>query len=155
MNKERRKELSKICKELQVVNDTINDLDYRIECELDAENDGFNNLTEGLQATARGQIMEEAADAMDDARRALKNAKKGYSFRHISICHRMNSLFAQIILKARSNYSPSTSCTISTASSIQPGQLRSTFPVSMPFNSLQTAEPFFSINFVTSCLESW
>lgn len=76
MNKERRRELSKICNDLKMVNDTINDLDYRIECELDAESDGFNNLTEGLQATARGQIMEEAIDAMDDARRALKNAKK-------------------------------------------------------------------------------
>ena len=76
MNKEKRKELSKICKELKMVNDTINDLDYRIECELDTEFDGFNNLSEGLQATARGQAMEEAVDAMDDTRRALKRAKK-------------------------------------------------------------------------------
>lgn len=76
MNKERRKELSKICKELEVVNDTINDLDYRIECELGAEDYGFNNLSEGLQATTRGRAMEEAVDAMDDARRALKNAQK-------------------------------------------------------------------------------
>lgn len=75
MNKARRKELAAICKELQAVNDTINELDYSIECELEAENDGFNNLTEGLQATARGQAMEEAVDAMDDARRALKRAK--------------------------------------------------------------------------------
>ena len=74
MNKERRKELSKICKELEIVKDTIDSLDYRIECELDAEDYSFNNLTEGLQATARGQAMENAVDAMDDARRALKNA---------------------------------------------------------------------------------
>ena len=75
MNKERRRELAKICKELKMVQDTIDDLDYRIEYELDAEDYGFNNLTEGLQATARGQAMENAIDAMDDARRALKRAQ--------------------------------------------------------------------------------
>ena len=76
MNKERRKELSEICKELETVNSTIDDIDYRIEYEMDAENYGFNNLSEGLQATMRGQAMENAVDAMDDARRALKRAKK-------------------------------------------------------------------------------
>ena len=48
-----------------------------------------------------------------------------------------------LILLINIPYSPNFSDNILAASSMQPGQERSTLPVSIPFNSRQIVEPFF------------
>ena len=83
MNKERRASLSAIVKdvtELQTAvaaavaalsNVEIANLSGPIEEVKDEEQDSFDNLTEGLQATERGQQMQAAVEAMDEAMNTL------------------------------------------------------------------------------------
>lgn len=60
MNKEKRNRLKTAITKLEEAKDIIEEV--RIDEEFD-----FDNLTEGLQATERGQIMEECIDYMDSA----------------------------------------------------------------------------------------
>lgn len=58
MNNQRRKELSAII-------DELNSLSERLGNIMDDEQFSFDNLTEGLQQTMRGQQMEEAISNME------------------------------------------------------------------------------------------
>lgn len=60
MNREQRKEIKELIKQLEVVKDKIDSI-------RDDEEDKFDNLSEGLQATMRGQDMEDAISNMEDA----------------------------------------------------------------------------------------
>ena len=79
MNKEKRKQLTQIIEELTTTSGAKNEIEYlimKIEDVLHEEQDDYNNLSEGLQATARGMAMDDAIDEMDDACRALKRVIK-------------------------------------------------------------------------------
>lgn len=60
MNREQRKEIKELIKQLEIVKDKIDSI-------RDDEEDKFDNLSEGLQATMRGQDMEDAISNMEDA----------------------------------------------------------------------------------------
>lgn len=73
MNNERRKKIAKIIEKLR-------DVSSELENVRDDEQDSYDNLTEGLQATDRGQYMEtccellsEALDVIDDAVSTLES----------------------------------------------------------------------------------
>ena len=74
MNNQKRKELNRATALLEEAREII-------ESVLDEEQDNYDNLTEGLQQTMRGQYMEEAIenmesaiDSIDDAIGALEDA---------------------------------------------------------------------------------
>jgi uncharacterized protein Yka (UPF0111/DUF47 family) len=69
MNKTRRKSLTSI-------HDDITALIDRIQTELDAEQEAYDNLPEGLQEGDRGQAMLEAISEMEDAIGYLENAQE-------------------------------------------------------------------------------
>lgn len=60
MNAQRRKEIEAVLNELA-------DLRNRVEALHGEEQDAFDNLPEGLQASERGQASEAAASALDGA----------------------------------------------------------------------------------------
>lgn len=60
MNREQRKEIKELIKQLEIVKDKIDSI-------RDDEEDKFDNLSEGLQATMRGQDMEDAIGNLEDA----------------------------------------------------------------------------------------
>lgn len=60
MNREQRKEIKELIKQLEMVKNKIDSI-------RDDEEDKFDNLSEGLQATMRGQDMEDAIGNMEDA----------------------------------------------------------------------------------------
>jgi len=60
MNAQRRKEIEAVLNELA-------DLRSRVESLHGEEQDAFDNMPEGLQASERGQASESAASALDDA----------------------------------------------------------------------------------------
>ena len=75
MNKTRRKQLSEITEQLQGLRDLIEQLQ-------EEEQEGFDNLPEGLQQGDRGQAMEQATeqmgtalDSIDEAVQALEEAQ--------------------------------------------------------------------------------
>jgi hypothetical protein len=70
MNNVRRKVLRSIIEELERTKD-------RIDGVLDAEQCAFDNLSEGLQCTERGEAMEEAVDIMETAIDSLDEAIGG------------------------------------------------------------------------------
>ncbi|HFL2835938.1 TPA: hypothetical protein ACGWV8_002566 [Pseudomonas aeruginosa] len=57
MNKARRKQLAEIAEQLQELRDRIEQLQ-------EEEQEGFDNLPEGLQQGERGQVMEQATEQM-------------------------------------------------------------------------------------------
>jgi len=79
MNKERRKSLDDAIEELNKAKFILEKIDYSEVTDLlasakaaidevkDAEQDAFDNLSEGLQAGERGQRMEEIINELDDA----------------------------------------------------------------------------------------
>jgi predicted RNase H-like nuclease (RuvC/YqgF family) len=67
MNKQRRKELAAIIADFENLTQTIDHLRERIEAVKDEEQDAFDNLPESLQEGERGQQMQTAIDAMDNA----------------------------------------------------------------------------------------
>lgn len=67
MNNTRRRELMRINNALEELKDRVDD----VMCE---EQDSFNNLTDNLQQTERGQAMEEAINNLDDALNAIEEA---------------------------------------------------------------------------------
>lgn len=70
MNKARRKQIEQAKVLLNNVNDIINDV-------LNEEDFAFNNLSEGLQQTMRGETMEnnidELSEAIDNIEEAMNN----------------------------------------------------------------------------------
>ena len=67
MNKETRNDIKKIVVRLNLIRDEID----RIK---DKEEDKFDNLSEGLQATMKGQDMEEAIEYLGDALDSIDEA---------------------------------------------------------------------------------
>jgi len=66
MNKERRKALAEIVAELQALPD-LSEIKDRLETLKDEEQEAFDNMSEGLQQSDRGQQMEAAVSAMEEA----------------------------------------------------------------------------------------
>lgn len=67
MNNEKRNRLNDIKIKLTL-------LAKKLEEVMDSEQDSFDNLTEGLQATSRGAAMEDAIDNMSSALEAIEEA---------------------------------------------------------------------------------
>lgn len=61
-------------KDLQKAVDLINEANSIIETIRDEEQEKFDNLSEGLQASERGQAFEENADNLDSVFSDLENA---------------------------------------------------------------------------------
>lgn len=68
MNKDDRKKIAKLIEELQELNGKFDDIKDQI-VELQSDEQGkFDNMSEGFQASERGQAIEAAADALDSAK---------------------------------------------------------------------------------------
>lgn len=65
MNKDRRIRIKEATRLLDKVNDLITDV-------LNEEDMAFNNLSEGLQQTMRGEQMEENIDALEEIKEKLE-----------------------------------------------------------------------------------
>ena len=60
MNKERRGKIRRIINETQEIKN-------RLQVIMDEEEDCFDNLSEGLQCTMRGEEMQDAIDTLDES----------------------------------------------------------------------------------------
>ena len=60
MNKERRKRLSNVIEQLEILRDEVNDV-------CSEEDDAFENLPEGIQDSERGETMQTAIEALESA----------------------------------------------------------------------------------------
>ncbi len=67
MNKNRRDRLAKL-------SDQISDIMEKLEELRDEELEAFENLPESLNSSERGEVMQTAIGAMDDALSSLENA---------------------------------------------------------------------------------
>lgn len=67
MNNQRRDRINEICLQIETLLDLVQELQ-------DEEQTCFDNLTEGLQASERGQSMEAAAETLSDAVDSLAEA---------------------------------------------------------------------------------
>ena len=61
MNNERRKTLSNIIENLEVISSVLEEV-------YESETEAFDNLPESIQESERGQVMEENAYELDDVR---------------------------------------------------------------------------------------
>lgn len=87
MNKARRKEITKLQERLNDVIEKVREWSdvYEEICNIrdtietlkDEEEDGYNNLTEALQQTERGQAMQEAAQELDSAHSTISSVADG------------------------------------------------------------------------------
>ena len=73
MNKQRRTDLAKAINLLQEIEAKWDEAKEIIEQAASEERDGFENLTDGLQASERGQRMDEAASALEEVHSDLDN----------------------------------------------------------------------------------
>jgi uncharacterized coiled-coil DUF342 family protein len=73
VNKEQRKTLARLVDDADELRGKIDDLKAEIETVRDEEQDKFDNLPENFQDGDRGQRMQAAIDAMDEAIQALEN----------------------------------------------------------------------------------
>jgi ABC-type transporter Mla subunit MlaD len=64
MNKDQRKVLDEVYKALEEAQQVCGDMAYE-------ERDKFGNLSEGLQQSERGELLEQAADALETAEQSL------------------------------------------------------------------------------------
>lgn len=67
MNNDRRKDLDKAIDILTKIRDDFDKAKALIADAAEGEQEGFDNLTEGLQQAERGQRMEEVAGALQEA----------------------------------------------------------------------------------------
>lgn len=67
MNKDRRKSIERIV-------DKINEIKADLTGVRNDEEEAYDNLPEGIQSSERGDSMQEAIEAMDDADGALQDA---------------------------------------------------------------------------------
>lgn len=74
MNNARRKTITDLITKANEIESLANDLAQQIADLQAEEQDSFDNLTEGLQATERGQASEAAADALQEAVSAIEEA---------------------------------------------------------------------------------
>lgn len=59
MNNERRKKIKELCKKLNICLDVLENIK-------DEEQDSYDNLSDNLQYTRRGEIIQENVDALDE-----------------------------------------------------------------------------------------
>jgi len=83
MNKDRRKRLTEALALLDKAETLLNEADQIVTEVRDEEQEAFDNLSEGLQQSERGQLMEEAISSLEsfdvesflnDARESIENA---------------------------------------------------------------------------------
>jgi prefoldin subunit 5 len=67
MNNDRRKALAKLADAIDAARASLEEIRDEIDNLKSEEDDGFNNLPEGLQQAERGQAMEAAAEQMQTA----------------------------------------------------------------------------------------
>lgn len=67
MNNERRKEIAKLAEQLSEFTGKLDDIKSEIENFAQEEQEKYDNLSEGLQASERGQSYEAAATALQEA----------------------------------------------------------------------------------------
>lgn len=70
MNKQRRTEI-------QDVMDKLTELRDQVECIQNDEQEAFDNLPEGIQASDKGSMMEEAVNSLQDALDGIDEAVSG------------------------------------------------------------------------------
>jgi len=66
MNNERRKEIAKLAELLSDMTAKLDDIKSELETFAEEEQEKFDNLSEGLQASERGQSYEAAAGALQE-----------------------------------------------------------------------------------------
>jgi prefoldin subunit 5 len=67
MNNDRRKALAKLADAIDTAKASLEEIRDELDNLKGEEDDGFNNLPEGLQQAERGQAMEAAAEQMQTA----------------------------------------------------------------------------------------
>lgn len=67
MNKDRRKRIDAALKDLGLITGKLEDLRNEIEAIRDEEQEAFDALPESFQEGDRGQVMQEAIDALEGA----------------------------------------------------------------------------------------
>ena len=97
MNKDRRKALNALQDRLTAVKalmqtnlDELEAIHSDLEAVRDEEQDAFDNLSENLQGSERGDTMEEAISSMDEAMGTIESIKDGIDLDEI------DSAFANI-----------------------------------------------------------
>lgn len=73
MNAQRRKALADIMDRISNLADERDDIKGALETLRDEEQESFDNMPEGLQQGDKGQAMEEAINALDDAISSLED----------------------------------------------------------------------------------
>lgn len=77
MNAQDRKEISNIISELEALQAKVEELGSQLRDLAEAEQDKFDNLPEGLQASERGEAIDQAAQSLGDAAEALETGDIG------------------------------------------------------------------------------
>lgn len=72
MNKARRAALNDLRNQIDEVKDTVEQMVETLGGLRDEEQEGFDNMSEGLQQSETGQRIEAAADALDNAHTELE-----------------------------------------------------------------------------------
>ncbi|QJT41261.1 hypothetical protein E4188_22445 (plasmid) [Aeromonas media] len=73
MNKKDRKEVAKLIERLNELKIQCEEIGTFIQDLADAEQDKFDSLTEGLQATEMGEQIKESADSLSNAASACED----------------------------------------------------------------------------------
>lgn len=76
MNANDRKRITKLIEELELFNGKLEDIKNQIEELRDAEQEKFDNMSDGLQQSDRGQAIEASASYLDEA---FGNAEEAFS----------------------------------------------------------------------------
>ncbi len=63
-------------KQIQLIIDKIGELKQEIESLKESEQEKYDNLSEGLQATERGQKLEEGVDQLESCCSSLEEAEE-------------------------------------------------------------------------------
>ena len=75
MNNERRKEITKLYERIDATVSDLEDMISATEELRDEEQEAFDNLPESMQASERGEKMEAAVSALNEAIEALEAAR--------------------------------------------------------------------------------
>ena len=67
MNKDRRKAISALVEDIAKIAGQVDDFRSGVESVRDDEQEAFDNLPESLQEGDRGQVSQEAIDALEEA----------------------------------------------------------------------------------------
>ena len=74
MNKQRRMEIDSLRKRIGIAKNELGNIKGCLQSVLDAEENAFNNMSEGLQSSYRGMCSEDAIDSIDSAVDSLGEA---------------------------------------------------------------------------------